>query len=71
MNVPAQTPHVIVPNDVSEELVKWLVRTVDYYIRVEKLTAKDSFEKLVTDIDYYYMLSSDDKKFKEFPFTWL
>jgi len=51
---------------ISDELFKWIERTLNYYIREKNMTPQISFEKLTEDIDYYFMMDEEDKNFIEF-----
>ena len=51
---------------ISDELFKWIERTLNYYITQKKMTPNDSYNKLINDIDYFYSLDEEDRHLTEF-----
>ena len=51
---------------ISDELFKWVERTLKYYMSDKKMSPIESYKKLIDDIDYYYMMDSEASDFIEF-----
>lgn len=55
--------------NVSNSILEWIVRTMNYYVNYNKMNIHNSFERLSSDIDYYYMMSDDDSELLDFAQT--
>jgi hypothetical protein len=53
-------------NFLSDEIFKWIERTLYYYITTNKMTPIDTYNKLVCDIEYYSYMDIEDEEFIEF-----
>lgn len=51
---------------ISDELFKWVEKKLIYYISNEKMTPNESYNKLINDIDHYYMMDEKDSDFIKF-----
>lgn len=51
---------------ISDEIFKWIERTLNYYISSKKMTPNESYKQLIDDIDFYYMMDEEDVEFVEF-----
>jgi hypothetical protein len=51
---------------ISDELFKWIERTLNYYVSTKKMTPNESYKQLIDNIDYYYMMDEEDNNFLEF-----
>lgn len=52
---------------ISDELFKWIERTLNYYMTNNKLSPNDSYNKLISDIEYYENISyEDDENYDDF-----
>ncbi|MBN2776738.1 MAG: hypothetical protein JXR36_03805 [Bacteroidales bacterium] len=52
--------------NISDELFKWVERTLNYYVSTKKMTPNESYKQLIDDIDYYYMMDEENNNFLEF-----
>lgn len=52
--------------NISDELFKWVERTLKYYISNKKMKPIQSHKQLIDDIDYYYMMDEEDEELIEF-----
>ena len=53
-------------NTISDEIFKWIERSLNYYISTNKMTPNDSYNKIVEDIEYYYYMDVEDDEFIDF-----
>lgn len=54
---------------ISDEIFKWIERTLNYYTQSNKMTPNDAYDKIVEDIEYYYYLDEEEDDFIEFAKT--
>jgi hypothetical protein len=54
---------------ISDEIFKWVERTLNYYIQQKKMLPNDAYDKIVEDIEYFYYMDEEDGDFIEFSKT--
>jgi len=52
--------------NISDDIFKWIERTLMYYISNKKMTPNDSYNKIVEDIEYFCYMDIEEDEFIEF-----